>query len=119
MRSFQQVLVFLFAFLTFALAQEYDATVYVTSTVYKVNTITVSGTPTASVANVTSTIPATHATVVPVPVYPSGNGTAPIATGTGANPAPSTAPFTGAASSINVNSAMVAALAAGLGYLVL
>ncbi|KAF2789024.1 hypothetical protein K505DRAFT_365983 [Melanomma pulvis-pyrius CBS 109.77] len=43
--SFQQLVVLFFALFAFALAQEpsYDATVFVTSTVYHVNTATLSG----------------------------------------------------------------------------
>ncbi|OAK96551.1 hypothetical protein IQ06DRAFT_308525 [Phaeosphaeriaceae sp. SRC1lsM3a] len=118
MRSFQQVVVFLFALLVCAFAQSqdtevYDATVYITSTVYRVNTITMSGSPTGSVANVTSTIPASH-----LPTYPAGslkpNGT----TAAPSSVKPSSPAFTGAASALNVN-AYVVALVAGVGYLVL
>jgi hypothetical protein len=122
MRSFQQIVVFLFALLVCALAQDtdiYDSTVYITSTVYRVNTVTMSGaSPSGSVANQTSTIYATH-----TPAYPAaasslkGNGTSIVLpTGTGAKP--SATQFTGAASSLTIN-AYVAALAAGVGYLVL
>ncbi|KAH7397251.1 hypothetical protein BKA66DRAFT_408611 [Pyrenochaeta sp. MPI-SDFR-AT-0127] len=114
MRSFQQIVVFLFALLVCAFAQEsevYDATVYVTSTVYRVNTVTLSGSHTGSVANQTSTISAAH------PTYHAGNGTAVIAP-TGSQAQPSQPQFTGAASSLNAN-AFVVALAAGVGYLVL
>ncbi|KAF2790080.1 hypothetical protein K505DRAFT_365043 [Melanomma pulvis-pyrius CBS 109.77] len=116
MRSFQQVVVLLFALFAFALAQEpsYDATVYVTSTVYRVNTVTLSGTPTGSVANSTSTISASVASFAPS--YSAGNGTTLAPTGVAPS---STAPaFTGAASHLNVN-AFVAALVAGVGYLAL
>ncbi|CAO2658367.1 Nn.00g060900.m01.CDS01 [Neocucurbitaria sp. VM-36] len=122
MRSFQQVVVFLFALFACAFAQSseaYDATVYVTSTVYRVNTVTLSGSPSGSVANQTSTISApAH------PTYPVGNGTTAIAptgtlaTGTGTAIQPSQAQFTGAASSLNAN-AFLAALVASVGYLVL
>lgn len=119
MRSFQTIVALLFAFVAFALAQSpepsYDATVYVTSTVYRVNTVTLSGTPTGSVANSTSTISASVATIIPS--YGGGNGT--IAVPTGVTASSSSAPaFTGAASHLNVN-ALVAALAAGVGYLAL
>ncbi|KAF2472450.1 uncharacterized protein BDR25DRAFT_173275, partial [Lindgomyces ingoldianus] len=95
----------------------YDATVYVTSTVYKVNTVTMSGTPTGPAVNSTSTIYASVGTLQPN--YPSSNATvAP----TGAVPSITTtaAPsvFTGAASQLNIN-AFVAILAAGAGYLAL
>jgi hypothetical protein len=119
MRSFQQVIVFLFALLVAAFAQEdsYDSTVYITSTVYRVNTVTMSGTPSAPVVNMTSTISASH-----VPTYPAmstikPNGTSIIApSGSGAKP--SQPQFTGAASAMNVP-AYLAVLAAGAGYLVL
>ena len=116
MRSFQQVVVFLFALLVCVFAQDtesYDATVYITSTVYRVNTITMSGSHTGSVANQTSTISATHAPSSPIKT----NGTTiALPTGTGVKPSPSQ--FTGAASAMNING-YVAALAAGVGYLVL
>ena len=118
MRSFQTIVALLFAFVAFALAQSpepsYDATVYVTSTVYRVNTVTLSGTPTGSIANSTSTISASVATINPS--YGGGNGT--TAVPTGVSPSPSAPAFTGAASHLNVN-ALVAALAAGVGYLAL
>ncbi|KAF1911936.1 hypothetical protein BDU57DRAFT_459963 [Ampelomyces quisqualis] len=114
MRSFQQVLVFLFALVAFALAQEsdvYDSTVYITSTVYRVNTVTMSGSPTGSAANMTSTIPASLA-----PTYPANGTYAVQPSGTGAMP--TSPPFTGAASALSIN-AYVAALVAGVGYLAL
>jgi hypothetical protein len=120
MRSFQQVLVFLFALVAFAFAQDneaYDSTVYITSTVYRVNTVTMSGSPTGSVANMTSTIPASHAPTYPAIASFKPNGTSAVQpSGTGAKP--TTSPFTGAASALNVN-AYVAALVAGVGYLAL
>ncbi|OAL54761.1 hypothetical protein IQ07DRAFT_276417 [Pyrenochaeta sp. DS3sAY3a] len=115
MRSFQAVIFFLCAFLACAFAQEseaYDATVYVTSTVYRVNTITLSGSPSAGVANQTSTISATH------PTYGAGNATSTIVKPTGSQAQPSQPQFTGAASSLQAN-AIVAALVASVGYLVL
>jgi ABC-type phosphate transport system substrate-binding protein len=119
MRSFQQVVVFLFALLVCVFAQDtekYDATVYITSTVYRVNTITMSGSS-SSVANMTSTIPASHMPTYPAVASLKPNGTsAGIPSGTGAKP--TTSPFTGAASALTIN-AYVAALAAGVGYLVL
>jgi hypothetical protein len=116
MRSFQTIVALLFAFVAFALAQEpsYDATVYVTSTVYRVNTVTLSGTPTASIANSTSTIAASVASIIPS--YGGGNGT--TAVPTGVLPSTSVPAFTGAASHLNVN-ALAAALVAGVGYLAL
>jgi hypothetical protein len=130
MPSFQQLFLFLFALFASALAQgysqesvSYDATVYVTSTVYRVNTVTLSGSPTGSVANSTSTISASIPTLAPS--YPSSNGTASsivYPSGTlapsASKPVPSSPAFTGAASALNVN-AFVAALAAGVGYLAL
>jgi hypothetical protein len=119
MRSFQQIVVFLFALLVCAFAAEsevYDATVYITSTVYRVNTVTMSASPSGAVANQTSTISA-H-----MPTYPAVSGLKPNGTsivhpsGTGAKP--SASQFTGAASGLNVP-AYVAALAAGLSYIVL
>jgi hypothetical protein len=123
MRSFQQLVFFLFALVACAFAQSsdteiYESTVYITSTVYRVNTVTLSGSPSASAANQTSTIKATH-----MPAYPTvvtslkGNGTSIVLpTGSGVKPSPTQ--FTGAAVALNAN-AYVAALAAGVGYLVL
>lgn len=116
------MLAVLFAFLVCALAsstptseEQYEATVYVTSTVYRVNTVTLSGTPPASIANQTSTIVAPEPTAV-YPTYSAGNNSA--VAPTGSNVVPSPPQFTGAASSLSAN-AMLAAFAAGLGYLVL
>lgn len=118
MRSFQAVIVFLFALVAGVFAAEsesYDATVYITSTVYRVNTVTMSGSAPSSVANSTSTISApSHA--IPSVTGSYGNGT--IVKPTGSGTTPSTPEFTGAASSLNAP-ALVAALAAGVGYLVL
>lgn len=123
MKSIQQLAVLFFTLFAFALAQDetsYDATVYVTSTVYKINTVTLSGTPTGPVYNSTTTIyPSVPGTGYPT--YSSANVTA---APTGAVPSstkgssPSPSPFTGAASQLNVN-AFVAILAAGVGYLAL
>ncbi|KAL1610528.1 hypothetical protein SLS60_002197 [Paraconiothyrium brasiliense] len=124
MRSFHQVVLFLFALVAFVAAQEgqsYDATVYVTSTIYKVNTVTLSSSPAYEVSNSTTTIAAssqaTGAYSVPA------NSTAPYPTGTGASSgapiAPTTTAFPGAASGLSVNGALVAMLAAGLGFLAL
>lgn len=124
MRSFQQVVVFLFALLACAFAQgtesaAYDATVYVTSTIYRINTVTLASSVAGGVANETFTISATHP-----PTYQTGsrNATTVVApTGTGAKPSSPSftgTPFVGAAASLNAN-AFVAALAAGAVYLVL
>jgi len=136
MRSFQQVVLALFALLVCAFAQssepEYESTVYITSTVYRVNTVTMSSSPASSIvlANSTTTISATHAPTGPAyPIVSSGtaNGTdTALPTGsypTGSSPTipkPSASPsqFEGAASALNVN-AYLAALAAGITYLVL
>jgi hypothetical protein len=115
MRSFQAVIVFLFALVAGVFAAEpesYDATVYITSTV------TMQSSPAYSVANQTSTIPApTYAAPSVTGSYPAGNGTG-IVKPTGSATKPSTPEFTGAASSLNVN-ALVVALVAGASYLVL
>jgi hypothetical protein len=126
MRSFQQVVLFFFALFALAFAQEsedgYEATVYITSTVYRVNTVTMS----SSVAgytpvNQTSTISATHPTIIPS--YNAGNATsAVLPTGSASMPsgspvASSPAQFEGAASSLKIN-AFAAAFVAGAAYLV-
>ncbi|KAF1941659.1 hypothetical protein EJ02DRAFT_422814 [Clathrospora elynae] len=126
MRSFQQVVLFLFALVACVFAQEgeaYDATVYVTSTIYRVNTVTMSSSAVGSpAANQTSTISASHPTVYPT--YSASNTTTILPTGvapSGSQVNPSQAqitPFEGAASSLNVN-AFVVALVAGVAYLVL
>lgn len=117
MRSFQQIVVFLVALVVCVFAaqetESYDATVYVTSTVYRVNTVTMSGSPSGSVANQTSTIAASHA-----PTHGSMKPNSTLANPTGTGAKPSSPLFTGAATALNVN-AYVAALAAGVGYLVL
>jgi hypothetical protein len=131
MRSFQQVVLAFFALLVCALAQssepEYESTVYITSTVYRVNTVTMSSSPASSIvlANSTTTISATHAPTGPAyPIVSSGtaNGTdVVLPTGSAPTvPKPSASPsqFVGAASALNVN-AYLAALAAGVAYLVL
>ncbi|KAF2025587.1 hypothetical protein EK21DRAFT_103841 [Setomelanomma holmii] len=124
MRSFQQVVFFLCALLACAFAQEfeaYDATVYITSTVYRVNTVTKSGSAPSSAANLTSTIPAVHPTSYVVVSSLKPNGTV-YSTGTvkptGSGAKPSAPQFTGAASALAIN-AYVAAFAAGVGYLLL
>lgn len=113
MRAFSQIVVFLFALIVcvFAAEENYDTTVYVTSTVYRVNTVTVSGSHTGDAHNQTSTISAAYST------YPAGNATTKAPTGASST-APPAATFTGAASSLNAN-AIVAALVAGVGYLAL
>ncbi|KAJ4403171.1 hypothetical protein N0V91_006747 [Didymella pomorum] len=123
MRSFQAVIVFLFALVAGVFAAEsesYDATVYITSTVYRVNTVTMQSSPAYSVANQTSTISApSYAAPSVTGSYPAGNGTGAVKpTGTGSATKPATPEFTGAASSLNVN-ALVVALVAGASYLVL
>jgi hypothetical protein len=116
MRSFQSMLLLvLAALLSLAMAAEnpsYETTVYLTNTVTQVYTITKSGAhPTGVPQNSTSVIPPSYGTQAP---YPSTNATA---TPTGTTSSPS-AVFTGAASQFNVN-ALVAVLAAGVGYLAL
>lgn len=124
MRSFQTVLVFLVALVAFAFAQDaqsYDATVYVTSTIYKVNTVTLSSSPAYEVANSTTTIVPSAATSLASYSVPA-NSTAPYPTGSGASgsvPAPTSTEFPGAASGLSVNGALVAMFAAGLGFLAL
>ncbi|KAJ4299207.1 hypothetical protein N0V90_004451 [Kalmusia sp. IMI 367209] len=123
MRSFQQVILFLVALVAFAFAQDaqsYDATVYVTSTIYKVNTVTLSSSPAYSVANSTTTIAASSET--PAAYSVPANSTVPYPTGSGASsvaPVPTPTEFPGAASGLSVNGALVAAFAAALGYLAL
>ncbi|KAI4641825.1 uncharacterized protein J4E79_011596 [Alternaria viburni] len=116
MRSFTQIITALFALLVCAFAQEdqYDATVYITSTVYRVNTVTASSSSPAgyTAANSTSTISATHPTIVPSMAMPTASG--PMASASASAPPQ----FEGAASSLQING-MVVALAAGVGYLVL
>ncbi|KAF2623575.1 hypothetical protein BU25DRAFT_349838 [Macroventuria anomochaeta] len=117
MRSFQAVIVFLFALAASVFAAEtesYDATVYLTSTIYRVNTVTLSGSPSGAVANQTSTISAYAAPSVTGSYGTNGTAIKP----TGSATKPLTPEFTGAASSLNAN-ALVVALAAGIGYLVL
>ena len=126
MRSFQSVIVLLFALVACALAQSsdtqsYDATVYVTSTIYKVNTVTLSSSPAYAVSNSTTTIaPSSEATAS---FSAPANSTAPYPTGSGASSgapaAPTTTEFPGAASGLTVNGALVAMVAAGLGFLAL
>ncbi|KAE8825104.1 hypothetical protein HRS9122_10203 [Pyrenophora teres f. teres] len=130
MRSFQMVALSALAIGASADAPmdtlTYDATVYITSTVTRVNTVTLSSSPTGSApVNMTSTISATHATIAPS--YPvnatmavASTGVMPTSAPSASGPVPSSSstPFEGAASTLNVN-AFIVALAAGLGYLVL
>lgn len=120
MRSFQTIFVFLFALVASVFAAEsesYDTTVYVTSTLFRVNTVTMSGpAPSSPVANQTSTISASGYAAPSVTGSYGTNGT--VIKPTGSATKPSTPEFTGAASSLNAN-AFVVALAAGVGYLVL
>jgi hypothetical protein len=120
MRSFQTVIVFLFALVASVFAAEtesYDATVYITSTVYRVNTVTMSGSSSGYAANQTSTISApSYAAPSVTGSYATGNAT--VIKPTGSATMPSTPEFTGAASSLNAN-ALVVALVAGASYLVL
>ena len=121
MRSFQAVIVFLFALVASVFAAEtesYDATVYITSTVYRVNTVTMSGSPSGSVANQTSTISAPSYAAPSVTASYGTNGTGAVKPTGSATKSASPSEFTGAASSLNAN-ALVVALAAGVGYLVL
>ncbi|KAL6710112.1 hypothetical protein ACN47E_009903 [Coniothyrium glycines] len=119
MRSFHQLVAILFAFLACAFAQssdQYEATVYITSTVTRVNTVTISGSHSGTLANQTSTIHAVYPTAASAS-YSAGNGTASVAP-TGSQVNPNTPQFTGAASTLNVGSYVVA-LAAGVAYFVL
>ena len=119
MRSFQAVIVFLFALVASVFAvdtESYDATVYITSTVYHVNTVTMSGSAPSAIANSISTISAPGYAAPSVTGSYGTNGTA--IKPTGSVTMPLTPEFTGAASSLNAN-AFVVALAAGVGYLVL
>lgn len=120
------VLLFLVA-LPFAVADSYDttliSTVYSTKTVYAVHTEIKTGTPpVSSSCNSTSTYyPTSYGTsAVSSAVYPTGPATGYYPSSTGAGtPTTATLPtFTGAASQLNVN-ALVAAIAAGVGYLAL
>jgi hypothetical protein len=108
----------LFTLLAVVFAQDtevYDSTVYITSTVYRVNTVTMSGaSPTHAVVNMTSTIPAHAPTYYPT-LNP--NGTA-IVQPSGTGVKPSSPAFTGAATALNVQ-AYIAVLAAGAAYLAL
>ncbi|KAF1359200.1 hypothetical protein EJ07DRAFT_156118 [Lizonia empirigonia] len=123
MRSFQNVIVFLFALVACVFAaqdtESYDATVYLTSTVYRINTVTMSGSASSSVANQTSTIHAPTATyVAPTGSHGTNGTTVKPTASTGSATQPASPEFTGAASSLRAK-ALVVALAAGVGYLVL
>lgn len=126
MRSFQQVILFFFALLASSVfAQQYDETVYVTSTIYRVNTVTATGTPPAggavnSTLTIAPTPPVAYATAQPsasASYSVPGNATAPKPTGSTVPLPPSS--FPGAASGLTVNGAVVAMVAAGLGFLAL
>ncbi|XP_014554927.1 hypothetical protein COCVIDRAFT_28101 [Bipolaris victoriae FI3] len=138
MRSFQQIPLALCALVATAVATtssdtiSYDATVYITSTITRVNTVTASSSPTGAPVNQTSTIIASHPTVAPsFSSFDAGNATsiAPTAAPSASNAAPSAstatlpsasapAAFPGAASSLTANT-YLAIVAAGLGYLAL
>ncbi|EUC30836.1 hypothetical protein COCCADRAFT_7154 [Bipolaris zeicola 26-R-13] len=145
MRSFQQIPLALCALVATAVATtssdtiSYDATVYITSTITRVNTVTASSSPTGAPVNQTSTIIASHPTVAPsFSSFDAGNATsvAPTAAPSASNAAPSAsnaapsastatlpsasapATFPGAASSLTANT-YLAIVAAGLGYLAL
>lgn len=114
MRSFQHVIAFLFALVAFAFAEDtsYIATTTLTSTVQVVLTATVS--PGATYT------PASSAPIYSVPsnstmAYP----TASAAPTTSSPASPSITDFPGAAAGLSANSAFIAAIAAGLGYLAL
>ncbi|KAF2641032.1 hypothetical protein P280DRAFT_300294 [Massarina eburnea CBS 473.64] len=127
MPSFQQIALSLFALSATVLATEptYDSTLYVTSTIYRVNTVTASGTPGAvPAANSTTTIVPTIATAAAVPIVsassyyaiPSGTNSTTKPTGTGV---PAVTEFPGAASAVSGNAAFAAAIAAGMAILAL
>ncbi|CAI6331778.1 unnamed protein product [Periconia digitata] len=128
MYSLQQLFFCLFAVFTIGVFAQssFDSTVYVTSTVYRVNTVTATGTPpVGGPVNSTLTIaPTPYATVQPSAVQPSAsisysapsNGTNPKPTG---GAAPPTTEFPGAASGFSVNGPVVALVAVGLGFLAL
>ncbi|EMD64426.1 hypothetical protein GGP41_006840 [Bipolaris sorokiniana] len=131
MRSFQQIPLALCALVATAVATtsedtvSYDATVYITSTITRVNTVTASSAPTGAPVNQTSTIIASHPTVAPsFSSFNAGNATSVAPTAAPSAPtaalpsASAPAAFPGAASSLTAN-AYLAVVAAGLGYLVL
>ncbi|KAF2802811.1 uncharacterized protein BDZ99DRAFT_200097 [Mytilinidion resinicola] len=138
------VLVALAAFAPFAIAGDYEGTTvstfYSTKTVYLVHTETKTGTPPAYTSSSTSSSSSSSSTPTPV-YYPTSYGTSvpsfssvsnytvsstgayyPTGSGTGSLPNPTTTgaipTFTGAASHLSSN-ALVAAIAAGVGYLAL
>lgn len=114
MRSFQQIVALFFALFVCAFATDAPAsaseysTLYITSTVYRVNTITLSGSATM---NATATPYSTGA-------YSTNGASNSTAAPTGTMAKPSSPQFTGAATSLNAN-AILAVVAAGVGYLVL
>ncbi|KAH7556667.1 hypothetical protein BM1_06101 [Bipolaris maydis] len=147
MRSFHQIPLALCALVATAVATtsqdtiSYDATVYITSTITRINTVTASSSPTGAPVNQTSTIVASHPSVAPsfsslsslssFSSFNAGNATsvaptaapsaptAALSAPTAALPSASApAAFPGAASSLTAN-AYLALVAAGLGYLVL
>jgi hypothetical protein len=124
MRSFQQVIVLLFALVAFAFAEEtsYLATTTLTSTVQVILTATV--TPDAS-STLSTSVAAYPTSVSAAPVYSvPANSTMPYPTASGAptastGPAPTVSDFPGAAAGLSANSAFIGAVAAALGYLAL
>ncbi|EUC41123.1 hypothetical protein COCMIDRAFT_106969 [Bipolaris oryzae ATCC 44560] len=131
MPSFQQIPLALCALVATAVATtssdtiSYDATVYITSTITRVNTVTASSSPTGAPVNQTSTIIASHPTAAPsFSSFNAGNATgvaptaAPSASTATLPSASAPAAFPGAASSLTAN-VYLAVVAAGLGYLVL
>ena len=129
MRSFTAILALAASLSAGAVAQDtqsYDATVYVTSTIYKVNTVTLSSSPAYEVANSTTTVPASmpSAPVVSAAGYSvPANSTAPFPTGSSAPsaapPAPSVTEFPGAASAMGVSGAVAGLVAVVVGALAL
>ncbi|EMD88676.1 hypothetical protein COCC4DRAFT_60662 [Bipolaris maydis ATCC 48331] len=140
MRSFHQIPLALCALVATAVATtsqdtiSYDATVYITSTITRINTVTASSSPTGAPVNQTSTIVASHPSVAPsfsslsslssFSSFNAGNATSVAPTAAPSAPtaalpsASAPAAFPGAASSLTAN-AYLALVAAGLGYLVL
>jgi len=128
--AFSSVLLFLVALLPFAIAGDYDATTvstyFSTKTVYLVHTETKTGTPPSSTPS-SVYYPTSYGTSIPTfssavnytvsstgGYYPTGTGSQPTVVG----PTTAVPTFTGAASHLNAN-ALVAAIAAGVGYFVL
>ena len=128
MRSFQQTLLFLVALFTFSAyaqssaSQSYEETVYITSTIYRVNTVTATGTPPVggpvnSTLTIAPSAPTAYATGNPSASvsYSAGNATSPKPTGASNPPAN----FQGSAAGLSASGPVVAMLAAGLGLLAL